>query len=138
MGANASTDHATSNGYNKHTFVYGSSHGKASQVIEFHSSARWKAHFDASKGTTKLMVVDFTASWCGPCKLMEPMINDLATKCTDIEFIKIDVDELEDVAKTFGVEAMPTFLLIKNGIVVDKVVGAKKDELQKKIELHRN
>ncbi|PKI41285.1 hypothetical protein CRG98_038306 [Punica granatum] len=97
MGANASTDHATSNGYNKHTFVYGSSHGKASQVIEFHSSARWKAHFDASKGTTKL-----------------------------------------DVAKTFGVEAMPTFLLIKNGIVVDKVVGAKKDELQKKIELHRN
>ncbi|PKI41283.1 hypothetical protein CRG98_038304 [Punica granatum] len=55
MGAKASTGHATSNGYNKHTFAYGSSIGKTSRVIEFHSSARWKARFDASKGTTKLM-----------------------------------------------------------------------------------
>ncbi|KAI7994804.1 Thioredoxin H2 [Camellia lanceoleosa] len=65
-----------------------------SQVLAFHSSARWRAHFEASKATAKLMVIDFTASWCVPCRFMEPTINEFAAKYTDVEFIKIDVDEL--------------------------------------------
>ncbi|GMP94171.1 hypothetical protein CsSME_00043720 [Camellia sinensis var. sinensis] len=64
------------------------------QVLAFHSSARWRAHFEASKTTAKLMVIDFTASWCVPCRFMEPTINEFAAKYTDVEFIKIDVDEL--------------------------------------------
>ncbi|KZV18707.1 hypothetical protein F511_40241 [Dorcoceras hygrometricum] len=83
------------------------------------------------------MVVNFTASWCAPCRFIEPAINEIAAKYTDVDFIKIDVDELFDVAQDYGVQAMPTFLLIKRGKIVDKVVGAKKDDLQKKVDKHR-
>ncbi|XP_057508357.1 thioredoxin H2-like [Actinidia eriantha] len=106
------------------------------KVVEFHSSAQWKAHFEFSKDTTKLMVIDFTALWCAPCRFMEPTINAFAAKYTDVEFIKIDVDEMMDVAQEFCVQAMPTFVLIKRGEIVDNVTGAKKEELQNKIEKH--
>ncbi|KAL6350550.1 hypothetical protein AAG906_019197 [Vitis piasezkii] len=114
-----------------------SSSSKSSRVLTFNSSASWKIHFEEAKSTGKLMVIDFSATWCGPCRFMEPVINEFAEKYTEVEFVKIDVDELSDVAQEFGVQAMPTFLLIKRGTEVDKVVGAKKEELQKKIEAHR-
>ncbi|XP_058194074.1 thioredoxin H4-like [Rhododendron vialii] len=110
---------------------------KTSQVLEFHSSNKWKAHFEASKANAKLMVIDFTATWCVPCRSMEPVINEFAAKYTDAEFMKIDVDELMGVAQEFGVQTMPTFVLIKKGRVIDKVTGVRKEELQKKIEKHR-
>lgn len=110
---------------------------KKGQVIAFHSSNKWKLHFEASKQTSKLIAIYFTASWCGPCKLILPAVNEFAEKYADVDFIKIDVDELDDVAQEFGVQAMPTFILMKKGKQVDKVVGAKKDDLQKKIEKHR-
>ncbi|XP_059310195.1 thioredoxin H2-like [Lycium ferocissimum] len=90
-----------------------------------------------STALPNIIVIDFTASWCGPCRHMEPIINDFAAKYTDVEFIKIDVDELADVAQEYGVQAMPTFVLIKQGKIVDKLVGADKDGLQKKIEINR-
>ncbi|KAF6174508.1 hypothetical protein GIB67_004702 [Kingdonia uniflora] len=109
------------------------------------------------------MVVDFTATWCGPCKMMESALMELAAEFADVIFVKVDVDELmvyflliaglnlflftwviykgifmvKVVAQEFGVQTMPTFLLIKQGKEVDKVVGANKDELLKKIEKHR-
>ncbi|CAN4124367.1 unnamed protein product [Withania somnifera] len=110
---------------------------KRSQVIAFHSSTKWKLHFDSLKDTNKLVVIDFTATWCGPCKYMEPVLNDFAAKYTDVEFVKIDVDELADVSQEYGVQAMPMFVLIKKGKVVDKIVGADKDGLKMKIEKHR-
>ncbi|VFQ61236.1 unnamed protein product [Cuscuta campestris] len=84
------------------------------------------------------MVIDFTATWCGPCKTMEQPINELASQFRDVDFVKIDVDELIDVAEEFKVKCMPTFVLMKSGKVVDMVVGAKKDELRDKILKHRN
>nr|UYX45859.1 thioredoxin h [Petunia x hybrida] len=108
-----------------------------SRVIAFHSSNRWQLHFNSSKQLNKLIVVDFAASWCGPCKFMEPAINAMASKYTDVDFVKIDVDELSDVAQEFGVQAMPTFVLFKQGKEVERVTGAKKDELEKKILKHR-
>ncbi|KAI9154116.1 hypothetical protein LWI28_021160 [Acer negundo] len=114
-----------------------SSSSESSRVMSFHSTARWQLHFNSCKESSQLMVVDFAASWCGPCKLMEPAVHAMATKFTDVEFAKIDVDELSDVAKEFSVQAMPTFVLVKNGKEVDRVVGAKKDELEKKIQKHR-
>ncbi|KAL2510188.1 Thioredoxin H2 [Forsythia ovata] len=126
MGANVSDRNETSE-----------SSTKKGGVIAFHSSSKWRIYFEASKQTSKLIVIDFTASWCGPCRYMEPAINEFAEKYSDAEFIKIDVDELDDVAQEFGVKAMPTFLLIKKGKEVDKLVGAKKDDLQKMIEKHR-
>ncbi|XP_076955661.1 thioredoxin H2-like [Bidens hawaiensis] len=108
-----------------------------SRVIEFHSSNRWQLHFNQTKQSPKLMVVDFSASWCGPCKMLEPFIKSLSAKYQEIDFIKIDVDELQDVAQQFGVQAMPTLVLLKQGKEIERVVGAKKDELEKKILKHR-
>ncbi|KAF3431393.1 hypothetical protein FNV43_RR26124 [Rhamnella rubrinervis] len=110
---------------------------KPSLIKAIHSKEQWKSHFNASKDSNKLLVIDFTATWCGPCRSMEPILDEFAEKYSDVEFIQIDVDELLDVAAEFGVNAMPTFLLLKKGNQVDKVVGASKDDLQKKIEKHR-
>ncbi|XP_016574159.1 thioredoxin H2-like [Capsicum annuum] len=107
------------------------------QVIHFHSSATWKLHFDSLKETNKLIVTDFTASWCGPCRHMEPIINNFAATYTAVEFIKIEVDELADIAQKYGVQAMPTFLLINQGKLVDKLVGGDKVGLQNMIEINR-
>ncbi|XP_057759306.1 thioredoxin H2-like [Arachis stenosperma] len=106
------------------------------QVLTFHSTAKWNARFGALKETDKLMVIDFTATWCGPCKFMDPVIQDFAENYKDVEFIKIDVDELMEVSQAFQVQALPTFILIKKGKVVDRVVGVRKEELQRMIEKH--
>ncbi|GMN41753.1 hypothetical protein TIFTF001_010976 [Ficus carica] len=82
------------------------------------------------------VVIDFTAAWCKPCQSMEPTLEELATKYKDICIVRIDVDELPDVAAEYGVQAMPTYLLMKKGNQVDKVVGAKKADLEMKIEKH--
>lgn len=65
-------------------------------------------------------------------------MKEFADKYTDVEFVKLDVDELPDVAMEFGVQAMPSFVFVRKGEVIDRVVGARKEELQKKIEKHRN
>ncbi|KAF6159903.1 hypothetical protein GIB67_032987 [Kingdonia uniflora] len=115
-----------------------SSKGSETSLVQaFHSSSEWRTHLDSLKESTKLMVIDFSASWCGPCRFIEPAIIALAEKYSDVIFVKIDVDELHDVAQEFGVQAMPTFVLIKGGKTVDTVVGAKKDELENKIQKHR-
>ncbi|XP_061342462.1 thioredoxin H2-like [Gastrolobium bilobum] len=124
-------------GSNLFGVMYGDSSSESPHVLTFHSTAKWNAHYDAFKETDKLMVIDFTASWCGPCKLMDPIIQEFAAKYTDVEFVKIDVDELMEVSQEFQVQAMPTFILIKRGKVADKVVGVRKEELQRLIEQHR-
>ncbi|TYH01054.1 hypothetical protein ES288_A09G026800v1 [Gossypium darwinii] len=101
------------------------------------SSSEWQLHFNSVKESPKLMVIDFSASWCGPCKFMEPVLNEMAAKFTDVDFVKLDVDGLPDVAQEFGVQAMPTFVLVKQGKEVDRVVGAQKNELEKKVEKNR-
>ncbi|XP_030513572.1 thioredoxin H2 [Rhodamnia argentea] len=110
---------------------------ESSRVQAFHSAPQWQLHFNTVKETSQLMVIDFAASWCGPCRMMEPAVNAMATQFADVEFAKIDVDELSDVAREFGVQAMPTFVLVKKGTEVDRIVGANKDELERKIQRHR-
>lgn len=124
-------------GYSDHVPSEGSSSSEPSKVSTFHSSPRWQLHFNSVKETPKLMVIDFSASWCGPCRFMEPALNDMAARFTEVEFVKIDVDELPDVAQEYGVQAMPTFVLVKRGKEVDRVVGAEKNELEKKVGQHK-
>ncbi|XP_057448347.1 thioredoxin H2-like [Lotus japonicus] len=124
-------------GGNMFNSVYVDRSSESSNILTFHSTAKWNAHFDAFKQTDKLMVIDFTAKWCRPCKLMNPVIQEFAAKYTDVEFIKIDVDELWEVSQKFQVQALPAFILIKKGKAVDKVVGVRKEELKSMIEKHR-
>ncbi|GMI90149.1 thioredoxin 2, THIOREDOXIN H2, Arabidopsis thioredoxin h2 [Hibiscus trionum] len=108
------------------------------KIVEMHSRSQWIEKLEASKQSDKLLVIDFSATWCGPCKWMEPAIEEYANTFTDVEFIKIDVDTLADVAGDYKVEAMPTFVLIKKGSEVARLMGAKKTELRKLIEKHRH
>eukprot|EP00591_Stephanopyxis_turris_P010888 CAMPEP_0195508836 /NCGR_PEP_ID=MMETSP0794_2-20130614/1940_1 /TAXON_ID=515487 /ORGANISM="Stephanopyxis turris, Strain CCMP 815" /LENGTH=181 /DNA_ID=CAMNT_0040635907 /DNA_START=215 /DNA_END=760 /DNA_ORIENTATION=+ len=79
----------------------------------------------------KLVVIDFTASWCGPCKLIAPFYKELSEsdECKNVVFLKVDVDENSETAKEYSVSAMPTFLFIKNGEVVDRLMGASTQRL---------
>lgn len=81
----------------------------------------------------KPTIVDFTATWCGPCQHIAPVFERLAKEYKDtITCIKVDVDELEDVAAECGIEAMPTFLVFKKGVKLDLVVhGADEETLNK-------
>ncbi|KAG8503085.1 hypothetical protein CXB51_000905 [Gossypium anomalum] len=106
------------------------------QVIACHTVESWNQQLQKGNESKKLVVVDFTASWCGPCRFISPILVDLAKKLPNVIFLKVDVDELRTVAEKFAIEAMPTFVFLKEGERVDKVVGAKKEELQQKIALH--
>ncbi|KAG8080991.1 hypothetical protein GUJ93_ZPchr0007g4103 [Zizania palustris] len=80
-------------------------------------------------------VIDFSASWCQPCKMIEPAFKEMAARFTDAVFLKIDVDELAEVARTWRVQAMPTFVLARGGEEVSRVVGADMDELERTINM---
>ncbi|XP_009599959.1 thioredoxin H-type 2-like [Nicotiana tabacum] len=106
------------------------------QVIGCHTVDAWNEQLQKGIETKKLIVVDFTASWCGPCRFIAPFLSELANKLPNVTFLKVDVDELKSVATDWAVEAMPTFMFLKEGDIVDKVVGAKKEELQQAIAKH--
>ncbi|KAI3712855.1 hypothetical protein L1987_71423 [Smallanthus sonchifolius] len=78
----------------------------------------------------------FCCYLCRPCRVIAPFVAELAKKMPHVTFLKVDVDELKEIASEWGVEAMPTFLLLKDEKTVAKVVGAKKEELQQTIIKH--
>ncbi|XP_047332768.1 thioredoxin H-type 2-like [Impatiens glandulifera] len=112
--------------------------GDEGVVISCHNMDAWNEHLQRCNDSNKLFVIDFTASWCGPCRFISPFLSELARKLPTVTFLKVDVDELEQVAKDWAVESMPTFMFLKEGKIVDKVVGAKKEELQQTIAKHVN
>ena len=82
-------------------------------------------NFESLKTGSQPLVVDFWATWCGPCRMVAPIIAKLAEKYDgQIVVGKCDVEENEDLAAEFGIRNIPTILFFKNGEVVDKVVGA--------------
>jgi len=84
----------------------------------------------------KLVVVDFFATWCGPCKVIGPKIDEMAKAMKNVLFLKVDVDEAEDVATEYNITAMPTFLFMKKGNKLDDLMGANHDKLTELIEKH--
>jgi thioredoxin 1 len=86
--------------------------------------------------SNKVLVIDFSAEWCGSCKQMEPIIDGLAADYDGKALIgKVDVDENPEVCEKYGIRNIPTILLFKNGDVADRIVGATpKNTLEEKIK----
>eukprot|EP00961_Rhodomonas_salina_P119274 1604986-Rhodomonas_salina.1 len=91
-----------------------------------------QAEFDAAvaEAGEKTMFIDFTATWCGPCKRIGPVFEELAEKNDGAVFYKVDVDENEAVSQKFGITAMPTFHALKKGVKVAECVGADPGKLE--------
>jgi thioredoxin 1 len=98
-----------------------------------------KAEFDdvLKNAGDKLVAVDFTATWCGPCQRIGPKFVEMAATYTDVVFIKVDVDENAETAEHCGIEAMPTFKFYKNSKEIDELVGASEEQLKAKIEANK-
>ncbi len=78
------------------------------------------------------VIVDFYATWCGPCKMLAPVLDEFANKHTDIKIVKVDVDEETPLAIKFGVASIPTLILFKNGEMVKHTLGYQTlDQLEK-------
>lgn len=94
------------------------------------------SNFEEYLNAGKSMVLDFWAEWCGPCRMVAPIIDELAQEYEGrVTIGKMDVDNNDDVVGQFGIRNIPTVLFFKNGEVVDKIVGAtSKDKFVQKIE----
>ncbi|XP_055294822.1 thioredoxin-2-like [Sitodiplosis mosellana] len=87
----------------------------------------------------KLVVVDFFATWCGPCKVIAPVLEKLAQQyASNLVVVKVDVDECEDLAMRFDISSMPTFVFLKKGEKVEVFSGANPDKLEKTIVQYLN
>ncbi|MGI0082445.1 MAG: thioredoxin [Nitrosopumilaceae archaeon] len=82
------------------------------------------ANFDDVVASDTPVLVDFWATWCGPCQFMHPIFTRLAKQYKTIKFARVNVDDAQSVATRCGVYAIPTFIMFKNGQAVDKAVGA--------------
>ena len=83
-----------------------------------------ESNFDKTVSSENPTLVDFWAEWCGPCKAMHPVFTRLSKKYTNIKFARVNVDQCQSIAQKFGIQAIPTFLMFKNGQVVEKMMGA--------------
>ena len=88
-------------------------------VIELSSQ-----NFNQEIANNDLLLVDFWAEWCGPCKSMHPIFTRMAKKYKQVRFARVNVDNAQDIAMRYGVQSIPTFIMFKNGEIVNQMVGA--------------
>uniref|UniRef100_A0A7N0UJ23 Thioredoxin domain-containing protein n=1 Tax=Kalanchoe fedtschenkoi TaxID=63787 RepID=A0A7N0UJ23_KALFE len=105
-----------------------------SRPVRIESEESWSRFQAQAISQASPVFVHFTASWCMPSVAMNPFVEELAAAYPDVLFLVVDVDEVKEVASKLEVKAMPTFLLMKDGAVVDKIVGANPDEIRKRLD----
>jgi len=81
----------------------------------------------------KLVVVDFFATWCGPCKMIAPHMEEMSKNMSDVVFLKVDVDECEDIAMEYKITAMPTFIFLKKEVQQEMLMGANVEKLKEMV-----
>jgi thioredoxin 1 len=101
-------------------------------VLEVKSKGEFDSQLTAAGD--KLVVVDFFAQWCGPCKHIAPKIEELAQATPTVVFLKVDVDEVEDLAMEQNISCMPTFLFFKGGKKVEEFSGANFDKIKELVD----
>ncbi|GMH15803.1 hypothetical protein Nepgr_017644 [Nepenthes gracilis] len=105
-----------------------------SRVIKVDSQETWDFYISQAKDQGCPIVVHFTASWCMPSVAMNSFFEELASAYQDVLFLTVDVDDVKAVASKMEVKAMPTFLILRDGAQVDKLVGANPDEIKKRVD----
>ena len=94
-------------------------------------------NFDSIVNDSLPVLVDFWAPWCGPCRMLSPIVDEVAEERSDVKVGKVNVDEQPDLAAQFGVMSIPTLVVFKNGEEIDRSVGAlPKARLQALLEKH--
>lgn len=106
------------------------------RVLRVGGVSDWKKYVQQGTQQKKIVVVDFTATWCGPCKTMAPVFEKLSDTYTNAIFLKVDVDENQDLASDFGVSGIPAFHLLKDGQKVDEVIGSNAAGLEAMVKKH--
>ena len=84
-----------------------------------------KNNFEELKALEKPILIDFFASWCGPCRMVSPIIDEIADERDDVAVLKVNVDDEPELAGAYGVYSIPTLVFLKNGEVVSKSSGYK-------------
>ncbi|XP_024930753.1 thioredoxin-like protein CXXS1 [Ziziphus jujuba] len=105
-----------------------------SKAVKVDSVESWDSFVGQATNQGCPIVVHFTASWCMPSVAMNPFFEELASSFPDVLFLTVDVDEVKEVASRLEIKAMPTFLLMRDGAQVDKLVGANPEEIRKRVE----
>ncbi|XP_059462627.1 thioredoxin H-type [Corylus avellana] len=93
----------------------------------------WDQKMAEASRDGKIVIANFSATWCGPCRMVAPFYCELSEKYPSLMFLLIDVEELTEFSASWDIKATPTFFFLKDGQQVDKLVGANKPELQKKV-----
>jgi thioredoxin 1 len=80
-------------------------------------------------------IIDFSATWCGPCRAFAPVFDALAEEMPHVTFFKVDVDEQQEIAATYNIRSIPTLIILREGQILETLVGVQhKDDLKEKLE----
>lgn len=93
-------------------------------------------HFKLLISSDKVAIVDFYATWCGPCKAIEPVMEKLSEMAPEAEFLRVDVDQQTDIAEEYGITAMPTIKFYRDAVPVDTVIGANLGKIVSLLKEH--